>query len=121
MPEFNPSVFFCPCCRKSYPVGSHSELDCVKAYVARVLAFTGDLTAREIGNLPRLRNYPKASVVKILPQAEPTQHNTPDSYAVVHVGFHHETISAEDRREHEEWIRMIAQRKEAVNLIRGRV
>lgn len=117
MPEFNPSVFFCPCCRKSYPVGSHSELDCVKAYVARVLAFTGDLTAREIGNLSRLRNYPKAAVVKIIPQPELAESPPP-------VGINnvfHETISAEDRREHEEWIRMIEQRKEAVNLIRGRV
>lgn len=89
--------------------------------MARVLAFTGDLTAREIGNLPRLRHYPKAAVVKIIPNQEQVDNHTPGAQVSVHVGFNYETISAKDRREHEEWAKMIAQRKQAVNSIRGRV
>jgi hypothetical protein len=115
--------FFCPCCRKTYPAGAHSQIECAKDYLGRVLPFLGDLSAKEIGNLPHLQGFPKASIVRIIPTSDDRVIGATltNSSVGVHVGFNYETISAEDRREHEDWIRMIAQRKEAVNLIRGRV
>jgi hypothetical protein len=120
----------CPCCRKTYPTGAHSQIECAKSYLGRVLPFLGDLSAEEIGKLHHLRGFPKASIVRIIPSVEEkisvtlTQGGgTQTAYQIKGSEIVTKTpdLPDDDRVEHEAWIKMIAQRKQAVNSIRGRV
>jgi len=47
----------CRCCRQSFPATQHYELNCVQAYLVRVLKIMSGMTIQEMHKLHRLRDF----------------------------------------------------------------